>query len=63
LPQSGTNEPKYNATCELGLSLGDLLADLMHWSEARNFDFEAALLRARDHYAAELTEAAAKDVP
>jgi hypothetical protein len=42
--------------CDHEDSLGDLLADLMHWSDARNFDFEAALLRARDHYAAEVAE-------
>jgi hypothetical protein len=34
-------------------SLGDLLGDLMHWSDRNNFDFEAALCRARGHYAAE----------
>ena len=36
-------------------SLGDLLGDLMHWSDRNNFDFEAALFRARGHYAAETT--------
>jgi hypothetical protein len=36
-------------------SLGDLLADLMHWSDRNNFDFEAALDRARWHYEAETT--------
>jgi hypothetical protein len=34
-------------------SLGDLLGDLMHWSDRNNFDFEAALFRARGHYRAE----------
>jgi hypothetical protein len=42
--------------CDYEDSLGDLLADLMHWSDARNFDFEAALFCARGHYAAELAE-------
>jgi hypothetical protein len=35
-------------------ALGDLLGDLMHWSDCNNFDFEAALTRARGHYAAEM---------
>jgi hypothetical protein len=39
-------------------ALGDLLCDLMHWADAKHFDFEAALLRARDHYEAERTEEA-----
>ena len=34
-------------------ALGDLLAGLMHWSDRNNFDFEAALFRARGHYEAE----------
>ncbi len=38
-------------------SLGDLLCDLMHWSDRSNFDFEAALFRARMHYEAETGEA------
>jgi hypothetical protein len=42
--------------CDHEDSLGDLLADLMHWADVRNFDFEAALSRARDHYRAELSE-------
>jgi hypothetical protein len=33
--------------------LCDLLANLMHWADRANYDFEAALLRARDHYDAE----------
>jgi hypothetical protein len=37
-------------------SLGDLLCDLMHWADARNFDFDAALCRASDHYKAEVAE-------
>jgi len=36
-------------------ALGDLLCDLMHWSDRNNFDFEAALDRARMHYEAETT--------
>jgi hypothetical protein len=34
-------------------ALGDLLGDLMHLSDREPFDFEAALERARGHYAAE----------
>jgi hypothetical protein len=34
-------------------ALGDLLADMMHWSDRNNYDFEAALCRARGHYEAE----------
>ncbi|MBA4062567.1 MAG: hypothetical protein C0501_02450 [Isosphaera sp.] len=36
-------------------ALGDLLADLMHWSDRNNYDFDAALDRARLHYEAETT--------
>jgi hypothetical protein len=42
--------------CDHEDSLGDLLSDLMHWADARNFDFEAALLRATNHYLSELSE-------
>jgi hypothetical protein len=34
-------------------SLGDLLCDLMHWSDRNNYDFECALFRAVGHYKAE----------
>jgi hypothetical protein len=34
-------------------ALGDLLADLMHWSDRNNYNFEASLMRARGHYEAE----------
>ena len=34
-------------------ALGDLLTDLMHWSDRNNFDFDAAMDRARMHYDAE----------
>ena len=34
-------------------ALCDLLCDLMHLSDRAPFDFEAALVRARDHYLAE----------
>jgi hypothetical protein len=40
--------------CDYEDSLGDLLCDLMQWSDARGFDFEAALERARAHYEAEV---------
>ena len=39
------------ADCEA--ALGDVLADLMHWSDRNNLDFETALFRARGHYEAE----------
>jgi hypothetical protein len=39
-------------------SLGDLLCDLLHWSDRHNFDFDAALDRARFHYDAETGEIA-----
>lgn len=39
--------------CDYEDSLGDLLCDLMHWSGRENFDFDAALCRARGHYEAE----------
>lgn len=38
-------------------ALGDLICDLMHLSDREPFDFEAALERARSHYAAETGEA------
>lgn len=34
-------------------AVGDLLADLMHWTDRNNYDFDAALDRARYHYEAE----------
>jgi hypothetical protein len=34
-------------------ALGDLLCDLMHWSDRNNFDFGLALQRAEGHYEAE----------
>jgi hypothetical protein len=42
--------------CDHEDSLGDLLTDLIHWADARNFDFDAALDRARYHYEAEIAE-------
>ena len=39
--------------CDYEDSLGDLLSDLMHWSDRNNFDFDAALYRARGHYEVE----------
>lgn len=41
---------------EMEDALGDLLGDLMHWADAKGFNFELALLRARDHYEAERAE-------
>ena len=37
-------------------ALGDLLCDLMHWSAQNNFDFQAALDRARGQYEVEIIE-------
>lgn len=34
-------------------ALTDLLCDLMHWADRADYDFQAALTRATDHYAAE----------
>jgi hypothetical protein len=34
-------------------SLGDLLCDLMHWSDRAGFDFQIALDRAHAHYTEE----------
>jgi hypothetical protein len=34
-------------------ALGDVLTDLMHYSDRHNYDFDAALDRARWHYEAE----------
>lgn len=36
-------------------AVGDLLTDLMHWSYRNNYDFDAALDRARFHYESETT--------
>jgi hypothetical protein len=35
--------------------LGDLLADLMHWADRDQYDFDAALTRGRAHYEEETT--------
>ncbi|MBA4068171.1 MAG: hypothetical protein C0501_31620 [Isosphaera sp.] len=40
-------------------ALPDLLCDLMHWSDRAGYRFDAALNRARDHYAAETAAEAA----
>lgn len=39
--------------CDWPDSLGDLLANLMHWCDRNDFVFDAALYRARMHYEAE----------
>ena len=41
--------------CDDGDALGDLLANLMHFSDRENYDFDLALGRARWHYQAEVT--------
>ena len=40
---------------DLEEAVGDLLTDLMHWSDRNNYDFNAALDRARFHYESETT--------
>lgn len=42
----GENDPE-TALC-------DLLADLMHWAKEQDIDFELAVHRAREHFAAEV---------
>jgi len=42
--------------CDREDSLGDLLCDLMHWSEQHSFDFKLALDRAEGHFEEERTE-------
>jgi hypothetical protein len=49
--------------CDYGDSLGDLLCDLMHWADARNFDFDANLDRARCHYQEERDEETTDRLP
>jgi hypothetical protein len=39
--------------CDREDALGDLLADMMHWSDRNQSDFDTALVRARMHYDAE----------
>jgi hypothetical protein len=40
-------------SCDLCDAPGDLLANLMHWADRNNMDFEEVLTRARGHYEAE----------
>jgi hypothetical protein len=47
---------RHETGCDHEDSLGDLLCDLMHWADTNDFDFEAALYRARGHYRAEIEE-------
>jgi hypothetical protein len=42
--------------CDREDALGDLLCDLMHWSEQNDFDFDLALDRAQGHFEAEIVE-------
>ena len=44
---------KQTTGTDLEDSLGDLLADLMHWADRNDFDFGLAIDRARYHYLAE----------
>lgn len=36
-----------------GDALPDLLCNLMHWADRNPFDFDAMMIRAREHYASE----------
>jgi len=45
------------------VALGDLLTDLMHWSDRNNYDFEAALCRAQGHYEAETSSGGGEVTP
>ena len=47
--------------CDQEDSLVDILCDLMHWANVRNFDFDAALATARMHYEAECDEESSAD--
>ncbi len=47
--------------CDQEDSLADLLCDLMHWANVRNFDFDVALAIARMHYQAECDEESSTD--
>lgn len=49
--------------CDYEDSLRDLLADLMHWCDRNNFDFELALFRAQGHHQAETRPAIAMAEP
>jgi hypothetical protein len=49
--------------CDLEDALGDLLANLMHWSKQNDFDFDIALDRGRFHFEAELVEEGEADSP
>ena len=53
--------PDIDSDHEAGL--GDLLCDLMHWADAHNLDFEAALFRAQGYYLEECAETAAEPEP
>jgi len=49
--------------CDLDDALGDLLANLMHWTGQNDLDFDIALDRARLHYETELMEESIADSP
>jgi hypothetical protein len=40
--------------CDHEDGLGDLLCDLIHWAKFYDFDFDAALDRARSHFGEEV---------
>lgn len=49
---------RQSAGTELGDALCDLLTNLMHWADARGHNFNAALVRAEDHYRTQVAEEA-----
>ena len=42
-----------STSCDCEDCLADLLCDLMHWADRRQYDFDEALACARQHYDAE----------
>jgi hypothetical protein len=51
--QACLDEMRRQTRCEEDEALSDLLANLMHWADRNDQDFEACLDRARSNYAAE----------
>jgi len=52
---AGASVRLFQATtgCDEEDALCDLLADLMHWADRSNYDFDATIARAQYHYDAE----------
>lgn len=47
---------KKEAGTDMESVLSDLLCDLIHWADVENYDFHAALERAKVHYKTEVIE-------